>query len=505
MRRITEKLLIGIVFLLSLSLAFLSLASLSELEFTGDAKMFIGSASQATLSNLPFPMNVDYGWELKPVGNRLVIFAFYTIGNIFSNQDPAIKLLGALFVVIVSIFFIRSITYNCEIFFEEDWQRDVAIYITIFALLSLNNFCLFQAEWFAVIGSLILLSMLLSNSRWTHFLAGLIAIGIISLKGSTIFLIPAIFAAYILLDIKYEKEFFCKIERFAFGIGTGIGISIVLCYTVFKNAIPDMLLAVQVAWNARPTHIDLPDSPAYLLHSMVPSALTIPMLLPGIITLVVICEIVLLPLIIRNGWKVKKTVIALIIMWVVPLIAIMIQGEFFAYHYVMLLFPAIVTLILSMGVLSIEKQLPLLIISLTIGGLIWFGFCSNFSESYMQQETFWKSLKTENTRIDAKFHISSEPEVLFLDSGDAPYYFRAKSACRYSSPIVIQRNMTTNPVFQEQINCISNYKGKYVITEWSWLNNEMIKTRIENNYFLVDVNPVWGIYERKWGFYDERL
>jgi hypothetical protein len=57
--------------------------------------------------------------------------------------------------------------------------------------------------------------------------------------------------------------------------------------------------------------------------------------------------------------------------------------------------------------------------------------------------------------------------------------------------------MTTNPVFQEQINCISDYKGKYVITEWSWLNNEMIKTRIENNYSLVDVNPVWGIYERK--------
>ena len=93
MRRITEKLLIGIVFLLSLSLAFLSLASFSELEFTGDAKMFIGSASQATLSNLPFPMNVDYGWELKPVGNRLVIFAFYTIGNIFCGNLKYISVL----------------------------------------------------------------------------------------------------------------------------------------------------------------------------------------------------------------------------------------------------------------------------------------------------------------------------------------------------------------------------------------------------------------------------
>lgn len=497
MKQKTENLLILIIFSLSLSLVFLSLASFSQMEFTGDAKMFIGSASQAALSNLPFPMNVDYGWELKPVGNRLVIFIFYTLGSIFSNQDMAIKCLGILLVVAVSIFFIRSITYNCENFFKEDRQRDIAIYITIFALLSLNNFCLFQAEWFAVIGSLVLLSILLSNSRWGHFFAGLIAIGIISLKGSTIFLIPAIFAAYILLDIKYEKEFFCKMERFAFGFGIGIGISIVLCYTVFRNAIPDMLLAVQVAWNARPEHIALIDSPAYLLNNMIPGALNIPMLVPGIVALVVICEIVLLPLIIRNGWKLKKTIIALIILWAVPIISIALQGEFFAYHYVILLFPAIITLVLSMGVLSIEKQLPLLLFSLILGGLIWFGFCSNFSESYMQQDTFWKSLKTENIRIDAKYHISSEPEVLFLDSGDAPYYFRAKSACRYSSPIVIQRNMTTNPVFQEQINCISDYKGKYVITEWSWLNNEMIRTRIENNYSLVDVNPVWGIYERK--------
>lgn len=498
MKRITGVYLIGILFVISMILAISSAVSFSQMEFTGDAKMFIGSASQATFSSLPFPSNVDYAWELKPVGNRLVMFAFYTIGEMSPYHESLIKFFAAVLVILVSIIFVHRVSSKCPDFFKEEWQKDVATYIVVFALVSLNNFCLFQAEWFAVIGSLILLSMLLSHSKWEHILAGLVAIGIISLKGATIFLIPAVIAAYILLDKNYEKEFFCKMEQFAIGVGVGIGVSIYLCYTVFKNAIPDMLLAIQIAWHARPTHVAIPDSPAYLLNNMIPGALNVPMLVPGIIVLVVLFEIILLPSIIKNGWHLKKTIASLIIMWMVPLLAIALQGEFFAYHYVILLFPSIITIILSMGVLSLERQLPLLIISLIIGGIIWAGWCSEFSKSYSEQDAFWKSLKTENIRIDAKFNISSEKEVLFLDSGDAPYYFRAKSACRYSSPSVIERNITTIPVFQEQVDCISNYRGKYVITEWSWLNNQMIRNKIETNYTLVDVNPVWGIYERSY-------
>ena len=72
MKRITGIYLTGILFLLTLVLAICSAVSFSQMEFTGDAKMFIGSAAQATFSSLPFPSNVDYAWELKPVGKVIL-------------------------------------------------------------------------------------------------------------------------------------------------------------------------------------------------------------------------------------------------------------------------------------------------------------------------------------------------------------------------------------------------------------------------------------------------
>lgn len=126
---------------------------------------------------------------------------------------------------------------------------------------------------------------------------------------------------------------------------------------------------------------------------------------------------------------------------------------------------------------------------------------------------FWDGKEPQADIINERFHLDQEPALLYLDPGDAPYFFRANSSCRYVCPLPVQRDapgwdLSGNRDYQEEYDCIMAYTGRYIVfdagnrydgtTDWFQENSTHrmpITRKIRDEYRLV-YNGSWRIYER---------
>jgi len=126
---------------------------------------------------------------------------------------------------------------------------------------------------------------------------------------------------------------------------------------------------------------------------------------------------------------------------------------------------------------------------------------------------FWGQKEPDADIINSRFHLDREPALLYLDPGDAPYFFRANSSCRYVCPLPVQRDadgwdLSGNADYRDEYDCIMGYSGKYIvfdagnhydgITDWfqsEYAHRLPITRKISAEYRLV-YNGSWRIYER---------
>ena len=128
-----------------------------------------------------------------------------------------------------------------------------------------------------------------------------------------------------------------------------------------------------------------------------------------------------------------------------------------------------------------------------------------------RQDTDFNNARiTEAAYLNAEYHLNQRPSILYLEVGDAPFYLRANSACRYTAPLVLVRNkrnwnLTNLPEYWEEYNCAMNYRGKFIVMETNdsedWFGDtepsrQSIMQTITRNYTLVRDN-VWRVWERK--------
>jgi hypothetical protein len=186
-------------------------------------------------------------------------------------------------------------------------------------------------------------------------------------------------------------------------------------------------------------------------------------------------------------------------MWISTLAIVIIQSEFFAYHYVVLVVPAIVTILISN-----ENECKLAVIATII---IFCIFSSHWSIGMEIEQNFWEGKNIESVNIVNNFtDITTQSSILYLDPGDAPYYFQSNSSCRYISPLIFQRNSeewNTSGLkqYKEEFSCIMAYQGKYIVTDagiWFEKNttdNHKVWDMIHSNYTKV-WNRSWNIYQK---------
>lgn len=477
-------------------LSLLAFISYLILPLTDDVRVFFGVAKITDFFGI-FPANVDLAWELKPLGNRML---FYLINKAFSwvhNEilfEYTVKASLAIVVGLVCYYFARQI----KIHFGKSVGY-AAFFISIVSLFALDSFCIMEPEWFAVILSFLTLGVLLSMDRYDDdsivfegksLIAALLMVAIISLKGITIFLIPAIFCAWFLIDDRdglHDKVIMVLVGFVTLAIGAWA-----LSTVLFPNAIPDVILSGQIAFSVR--SVGYLDSMMYTMFNLIKSIYFIPAILAGgIATIWVALEYI------PRAEDVRKfQPLALVLLWITPLILVFIQQEFFSYHYTVLIFPAVISMIGFINNLAGDGGLEELVsfgLILTIF-VVFIPYPSIWGMYYQQQTNYWANLQGTADKINAEFHVNDQPVVLYMDAGNAPYYYGVPSACRYIQPLPVWRNVHDTNAYRETRDCILNYKGNYIISTPGWVeHDETIRQPVMKNYSVVFYGW-WDIWQR---------
>jgi len=153
------------------------------------------------------------------------------------------------------------------------------------------------------------------------------------------------------------------------------------------------------------------------------------------------------------------------------------------------------------------KHLVILLAIFTMLG-IWMIWQSPRGVVTKAEIHFWNIKDPIADRINEHFDLPDQPSILYLDPGDAVFYFHANSSCRYSSPLVLARDTDTwntkmLPQYWDQYNCTLGYQGEYIIMDmrdenWFFENatdRQPIIEMISRNYSLV-FNEGWRVFRR---------
>jgi hypothetical protein len=442
---------------------------------TNDVRIFQGVAKLSDYFG-SFPANLNLAWEVKPIGNRFINYMLYKIANLFTTfgsyeYEILIKIFALVFVLTICYYF--STKFNMKYLFL----------LCCITFLTPLDFISMQPEWWASLFTLLAIGLFLTDNIYNYFIAGIVITFIFLFKGITIFLVcPIICIIYLL-----KPDWFNRL-KIGF-IGSILSLWFILIWDIFKDVIPDLLLSSKLAPIG---YISLSDMIIHFIFVASTSYVYIPILSAGILSAF---------LLFYNKMRDRNinTVIVLILMWLSISLMILIQSEYFVYHFFVLSIPSIITIILIYNKVNLKMCIVLIL-------LVFIAFSSHWSYGMEVENKFWETKNIESINILNNItDITNQQYILYLDPGDAPYYFKSNSSCRFISPLPFQRNegdhwnLSMMKEYNETYNCIMNYNGKYIITDTGiWMiqnttDNKKVWDKINTNYKLL-WNRGWNIY-----------
>jgi hypothetical protein len=461
---------------------------------TNDTRIFLGAEAIAdTFYKLPYGWDAAY--EVKPVGNRIINWIFYKVGNTFVPfiQNDYVHFgwfvkATALIILILCCWYIsRKIVFPYSFPF------------LFLAFVCQANFGILMAEWFSVLFSLVAVSLCMEENKNYTIAAGALCLCIALIKSITVLMvIPTICAIYLL-----DKEIDWK--RFAAGyISAGFAF-LICCLTIWPYSIGDMLMSRLVA------HVGLYDLGTILVwfwitqdRSSLPVAIGyyMPILAIGFVAAVMMGAV----------WLSKRDTHKLLLLmgiWVIPITIVLIQSEFIVYHYLVLMLPAIMSVVvLTRG--NTQKQKMLVMAAITVLVAAFIVINSVFGSFTRFEYTFWEQKEINANVINADYNLTNQSSILYMDPGDAPFYFHANSSCHYITPMPVERSTTKwdlsyLPQYNETLKCILSYQGEYIIADLhnkrgffgeGIITHPEIMPTLERNYTIVK-SLSWDIYKRK--------
>jgi len=449
-----------------------------------DIHVFLGVARIADFFG-SFPLGVDISWDSKPIGNRLIFYLLEkvvqpVIGNEFLVQVET-KAIAAAIGLIICAYFAIQVSRKL---------KSVNVYwifvLTSLAVLTLHTVNILQAEFTALLMALFAMGLLLSNKKYAHYLAGAVMLGIILVKLITVVFIPLIIITWFLTERYLVVG---KLKRLLYGFLVASGFFVVSCVLWFHNFVGDTLLLLSLG---HPTGMGI-ISQIILLVLKSPGVIWyIPVLFPGLIATV---------LLVRDDFRVgnRARAVILLVSWVFALAIAFIQVEFWIYQYLPLVIPALTAMLLLME--SRGKDAGGLFLAFVgIMFIVWFVACSVWVVPHQGQ---WSGFENDKSEILTNYPSITGQEVLYLDAGDAPYYFGAPSACRYIFPVVIQRATNFNPglaktdAYRDEMSCINSYSGEFIIINSGWFGtHEPVNSKINDEYVLEYQGSQWELYKR---------
>jgi hypothetical protein len=343
MENLRSKIIPAFLWLMAPIVAFFYLI----VPITNDSRIFFG-VEHIAASYYPFPQGIDLAWEIKPIGNRLVNFILYKIATLFVPFDNhflfgvAVKLLTLLAIIAVAWYFARIVA------------EPYSFLLVFYTFVTMANFCTLQAEYFAVLLSVLAIALIVSRSYVGLFAAGMLFILIFFIKGITgLLVVPILCGAYLLMaepdflsQDYYEPwlEFFSPswVLAWLLGVFTVSLVFFLMWLWYWPNMVADILLSPHMARVGQAPILNLI---MWFFAQLIVAPLYMPVLFIGFI----FGAILFFAWVRFQGWRLGA---AYLLMWLAPLAMVIMQGEVFLYHYLVFVPAAVVTVALCVRLMK---------------------------------------------------------------------------------------------------------------------------------------------------------
>jgi hypothetical protein len=310
---------------LTLIAAYVSFCFITA-KFTNDVAIFMGVENIAD-KFYPFPQGIDLAWEAKPIGNRIINYIVLNIAELFSPFSDAVNFAIAA-KVIALVFLIIVTAYVAYVL-----GGRYTFWILFFTFTTCCNFCVMQAEWWAVLLSLAALACLMHDNPHAPYIAGFLFIFIGMIKGITAFLfIPVVCGVYLLG--KPQQNAIVKV------LCGALVATVVVCIaqlTIWPNALPDLLLAPAITGVGR---LGLYDQTLIFVGQSITALIYIPALIVGFGSSAI--------LLYSGYFKEWKSLTFFVVMWLSVMALVLVHSEFFAYHFFIYVIPSVITVLLGL-------------------------------------------------------------------------------------------------------------------------------------------------------------
>lgn len=402
--------------------------------FCDDVRTFFAAARLVDFSG-----GVDQSWEIKPIGNRMVIYAIYRIAQGGDGLIPQHFEFLAKITYLVAIVLAVWLLIRNERFAGHRITYASAILLSI---VTESYFFAMQVEDTANIILIISIALALSEDWRMWVLSGAVLAFLLPLKGITILLalmVPILF---------YEDR--DRIIAMAEGFIPAATVAGMLWLFYLPNGLPDLLSAMAFQG------VGLSLSNVYNVFYYLPRVLPYyPLLTAGIISLFFVGRSER----IRCG-----------LFYLVAISVVAIQGGGFStYHYLVLTIPMLYSMYL------VRDRIPALLVASIVVTFVAFQFVIptgdlnlNIPSNMASSEKSWTTFAETYER----YNLSSEPEILYLDDGLATYYFGRPSHSRYFTNLPLERTRVFNtPLYNRSIEEVSEYNGEYIVVAPSFIKN----------------------------------
>jgi hypothetical protein len=299
----------------------------------GDIKIFFASARMADFDG-SFPLNVNTSWEIKPLGNRIFIYLFYKLTSLFTdyqnklNFEPMVKLIYATvaFAIIALVIWSQRERIN-----KMSLSPFLVFSLVLLSFYSLSYWSAIQVEDVCNLILLISLPLALSKNKALNIISGAVLSVMFAFKGIT--LLMSLYVFIILLSL--GEDYWQNIKLALCGMIVSLVAILFSFVYIFPNALTDLLNATLFQDTMNFTLDRIPQFITSIFYGMP----YFPLLLVGFII-----SWSLIPYLIYNQrWK---EIFTLYSMWLIGAAIVLIQGRFFAYHYLVCVIPCIYSILL---------------------------------------------------------------------------------------------------------------------------------------------------------------
>lgn len=525
------------------------LYSFVTIPFTGDIQVFMAAANQAKYQTSGGIMAIFEAWELKGIGNRLLMWIIYFLSDITVGYENKIAFSVAAKTV-YAVFVIGALILSAYLWPTKDKKHKVYSFFAMFlAVFATYTSVQLQAEMTCVVLSLLSMACILHEKRWSLTVGGIIAATLMFYKSIFVLLFPVVLIGILI----YDTSVLNKKKNLLFSIGAMVISEVVfagLIMLVYPQEFRDMQFAAEMQHTllSKGSQFLLPDIVDQFVNQFTQSSMAIPFLMIGVVSTILLAVTFAKQ---RDFGKIGL----LILLWLLPIDLIVISNQYFQYHYFLLILPCMVSIItllkyqsinigmvfgagaLALAVVAANKVLGIVnastvllvlvhvlifavavcfvkegnrvlpmfkLLTLAVCLFFWVNFSSAISPKHQNLVALQRqSVSICDNTVPEDF--ADEP-VLFLDAGTAPFYSDAPSYSRYFFNLPMQRWNEGNEweVQAEEYKKLMEYDGKYIVFD-NWFGIDKypeLKEKISNEYEpltnggLYFHSPSWDFFQR---------